>query len=136
MAPNRRRRNTPQRATILAALEEMTTHPTATELYAVVRERLPHISLGTVYRNLEVLREDGRIRRMEYGSADARFDACLEPHDHIRCTECGAVRDMPPAGRPFAPAPAHAAGFEVTGYRLEYYGVCPACNGEEPRGTR
>lgn len=129
MAPTHRRRNTPQRSTILAALREMPTHPTATELYGAVKERLPRISLGTVYRNLEVLREDGQIRKIEFGSADARFDACLEPHDHVRCTACGVVRDVPTTERPLTPVPATAAGFEVTGYRLEYYGVCPACRG-------
>ncbi|MCP4572524.1 MAG: transcriptional repressor [bacterium] len=135
MAPNRRRRNTPQRATILAKLEEMHTHPTATELYAEVKERLPRISLGTVYRNLEVLREDGLIHKMEFGLADARFDACLEPHDHIRCTGCGAVSDIPATDRPFTPALPTAAGFEVMGYRLEYYGLCPVCNREVARKT-
>jgi len=131
MALPRRRRNTPQRATILATLQDLTTHPTATELYAVVKERLPRISLGTVYRNLEVLREDGWIRKIEFGTADARFDACLDPHDHVRCTRCGVVRDVSAAQRPLAPVPATAAGFEVTGYRLEYYGVCPECRGRD-----
>lgn len=135
MAPNRKRRNTPQRATVLAALRETKEHPTAAELYAAVRERLPRISLGTVYRNLEVLRADGLIRKIEYGAADARYDACLDPHDHVRCHRCGAVRDVEMPARPAVPLPAAAAGFAIEGYRLEYFGVCPACNGHDAQDT-
>ncbi len=132
MAENSRRRNTPQRTTILAALQAMKSHPTATELYATVKHQLPRISLGTVYRNLEVLREDGLVRKIEFGAADARFDGCLEPHDHVRCTVCGALRDVePPSARPRLSAPDDAAGFEVKGYQLEFFGVCPTCQEQD-----
>ncbi len=126
MEPPKQRRSTPQRRIILEELRALRTHPTAAELFAIVRRRLPRISLGTVYRNLDVLHEDGRIRKLELAGAEARFDADLSPHLHIRCTECGRVEDLMDAS-PGTDIPAELAGFLVQGYRLEYFGICPAC---------
>jgi Fur family ferric uptake transcriptional regulator len=128
MATEKLRRNTPQRRVVLEELSQMKSHPTAAELYAVVRRRLPRISLGTVYRNLEVLHEDGMIRKMEFAGAESRFDGQLEPHDHVRCTECGRIADIFPQGPHQIPIqPQEMAGFQVEGYRLEYFGFCPSC---------
>jgi len=128
MATEKLRRNTPQRRVVLEELRHMKSHPTAAELYAVVCRRLPRISLGTVYRNLEVLHEDGMIRKMEFAGAESRFDGKLEQHDHVRCTECGHIEDIYPqiSGQVLTP-PAEMAGFQVEGYRLEYFGSCPSC---------
>lgn len=128
MATGKLRRNTPQRRVILQELCQMTSHPTAAELYAAVRQRLPRISLGTIYRNLEVLHEDGMIRKMEFAGTETRFDGTLKQHDHVRCTECDRVDDIHPTGSGFAPSlPAELGGFEITGHRLEYFGICPDC---------
>ena len=128
MANGKLRRNTPQRRVILQELCQLKSHPTAAELYAVVRQRLPRISLGTVYRNLEVLHEDGMIRKMEFAGAESRFDGTLEQHYHVRCTECDRVDDIHPADPGLAPSrPAELGGFEITGHRLEYFGICPDC---------
>jgi len=122
------RRNTPQRRMILHELCQMKTHPTAAELYAAVRLRLPRISLGTVYRNLDVLHEDGLIRKMEFAGAETRFDGILDPHDHVRCTECGRIEDIYSLNTGLTPEPpAELAGFQVTGHRLEFFGLCPGC---------
>lgn len=125
-----RRRNTPQRQTILEQLRASCTHPTAAEVYAEVRERLPRISLGTVYRNLDVLHAAGLIHRIDTAANDTRYDARLDPHGHVRCTTCGIVRDLP--GQ--APEPSNGPGpgqtiedIAIEGYRLEYYGVCRTC---------
>lgn len=128
MATEKLRRNTPQRRVVLEELCQMKTHPTAAELYAMVRQRLPRISLGTVYRNLEVLHEDGMIRKMEFAGAESRFDGEMEPHDHVRCTDCGRITDIFPQGPVPIPTPLEdMAGFRVEGYRLEYFGSCPSC---------
>ncbi len=128
MATGKLRRNTPQRRVILEELCQLKSHPTASELYAVVRQRLPRISLGTVYRNLEVLHEDSVIRKMEFAGAETRFDGNMEQHYHVRCTECGRIEDIFPVDQDQTPAqPVELAGFQVTGYRLEYFGICPGC---------
>jgi Fur family ferric uptake transcriptional regulator len=125
-----RRRNTPQRQTILRELRESHAHPTAAEIYVAVRERLPRISLGTVYRNLDVLHADGLIHRIETAGGEARYDGRVDDHGHVRCRACGLLRDLPggaPAPRG-GPAPGDdIQGVTVDGYRLEYTGVCSTC---------
>ena len=131
MTSGKQRRNTPQRKTILAELCALKTHPTAGELYEIVRRKLPRVSLGTVYRNLEVLHEDGLITKLEFSGTEARFDGNVAPHHHLRCTVCGRVNDLPPQqGLPTVPQPRFTDGFKVTGHRLEYFGVCPECQVE------
>jgi len=128
MAVQKLGRNTPQRRVILHELRQLKSHPTAAELYAVVRKRLPRVSLGTIYRNLEVLNEDGMIHKLEFAGSETRFDGLLEQHDHVRCTECGRIEDIFLRDSALAPArPTELAGFAVTGHRLEYFGVCPDC---------
>ena len=126
------RRSTPQRRIILEELCGLKTHPTAAELYEIVRKRLPRISLGTVYRNLEVLSEDGRIIKLESTGSEARFDATTAPHHHVRCRTCGKVRDWHGA-QPgeLMPYPVETEGFLVQGHNLEFYGVCAECRRAE-----
>lgn len=119
------RRLTPQRAEILAELRIAHDHPTAAELFARLRPRLPHLSLGTVYRNLDVLSADGLVAKLAGQGVEARYDGTLESHDHARCRCCGSVADIPAvelAGPPELPE-----GFAVEGWRLEYTGTCAAC---------
>lgn len=130
MPASRKRRNTPQRITILEQLRACHDHPTAAEIYAAVRTRLPRISLGTVYRNLDVLHEDGLIHKIEHAGADTRYDGHLEPHDHVRCRVCGEMRDVPGGARAADPPAREVAGIAIEGCRLEYFGVCRDCRGQ------
>jgi Fur family ferric uptake transcriptional regulator len=94
----------------------------------MVRRRLPKISLGTVYRNLDLLAEAGKIQRLDLGGSEARFDADTDAHYHVRCVRCGRVDDVP--GLPadlVADGMATAAGYEILGHRLEFVGICPQC---------
>ncbi len=120
--------NSRQRQVILEELRKMHSHPTAADLYAAVRRRLPRISLATVYRNLELLERQGHVRRLEGYGAQARFDGDLGEHLHLRCVTCGGVTDI---ARPRAPAagrlPRAPRGHLLFGLRLEYTGVCPRC---------
>ncbi len=128
MPTGKPRRNTQQRQILLEELCCMDTHPTASELYELVRKRLPRISLGTVYRNLEVLHQDGRIIKLDLAGHEARFDGMVEPHCHVRCTECGRVRDLPEVDpRSFDLNSAEINGFLIEGFKLEYFGICPKC---------
>jgi len=121
---------TPQRRVILDELRKVDTHPTADELYTAVRRRLPRTSLGTVYRNLDLLSQCGMVRRLHMAGAQTRYDGNTSPHDHVRCEVCGRVDDVagPPCGAA-APEPSigHFNGYKVSGYRLEFIGICPSC---------
>jgi len=128
MSEAKLRRNTPQRKVILEELRAVKTHPTAAELYNQVRRRMPRISLGTVYRNLEVLHQDGMIQKLEFAGTETRFDGTIENHYHVRCRECGRIEDVYDLGPGNNPAqPAELAGFRIESHRLEYVGLCPAC---------
>ncbi len=87
-------RMTRQRMVILDTLRSMVSHPTADEVYEAVRGILPHISLGTVYRNLEVLTEMGLIMRLDIGGGQRRYDGRAERHYHLRCINCERVVDI------------------------------------------
>ena len=87
-------RNTRQRKVILEELKKLKCHPTATELYEAARSRIPKISLGTVYRNLELLASNGIIKKLEFSGAEARFDGNTSKHYHARCIHCGRVDDV------------------------------------------
>ena len=121
-------RMTRQRRVILEELCKVDTHPSADELYAVVRKRLPRISLGTVYRNLEILAESGDIQKLELGCTQKRFDGKKENHYHLRCIRCDRVVDAPVD---FDVTINHdqkgATNFKIIGHKLEFIGICPEC---------
>lgn len=122
------RRNTPQRRVVHEELCAVKTHPTAAELYELVRRRMPRISLGTVYRNLEVLHQDGMIRKLDFAGTETRFDGTIEDHYHVRCRQCGRIEDVYDLGPGKGPTqPAELAGYRIESHRLEYVGLCPAC---------
>lgn len=121
-------RMTRQRAIILEELRKAKAHPTADEIYAKVRRRLPRISLGTVYRNLEVLSHAGLVRMLELGGKRKRFDGCVDSHYHVRCLKCDCVDDIP--AEPFTDMEKRLIGrssFKILGHRIEYVGICPEC---------
>lgn len=89
-------RNTRQRAVILEILRKNPVHPTAEDIYREARRALPNISLGTVYRNLNFLRDQGLVREVRSNSdTSSRFEAEIPPHAHFHCTECRTVVDLP-----------------------------------------
>jgi len=121
---------TRQREVILEELRKVNTHPSADEIYDMVRKRLPRISLGTVYRNLEILSESGDIQKLEPGCTLKRFDGNPSEHSHIRCIRCHRIADAPMVPD-FAIdlKQVNATDFEIVGHRLEFLGVCPQCSG-------
>lgn len=121
-------RKTRQRQVILEELRAVTSHPTAVELYELVRRRLPRVSLGTVYRNLDLLARSGLIEKLEHSGGEARFDANTAQHDHLRCVRCGRVDDvMAPPLDLTRPEDHDLRGYELIGHRLEFLGICPRC---------
>ncbi len=121
-------RMTRQRKVILEELAKVTCHPTADQVYQMVRKRLPQVSLATVYRNLEALSETGTILKLEMGGTQRRYDADTSEHHHVRCTACNRVDDLP--GDAFRVPQIRWKGFhgfDIHGYRLEFLGVCVDC---------
>ncbi len=132
MSESNFQRNTRQREVILDELGRSHAHPTAMELYETVRRRLPQISLGTVYRNLDRLARLGMIHKLDLTGGEARFDGDLRPHDHVRCVRCGRVDDVAgPAMEIPAEPRQEFGGYQLMGHRLEFVGVCPRCQSSE-----
>lgn len=120
-------RLTHQRRAILDMLRSLKTHPTADEVYQRVREILPRISLGTVYRNLEILANAGMIVRLDVPGRKKRFDGCVSFHHHIRCIDCGRIEDVCAESLPDG-IDCRAEGFEQISCRMEFTGICMECS--------
>jgi len=89
-------RNTRQRGVILDILKESHEHPTAEMIYREARRVLPNISLGTVYRNLNFLRDQGALREIRSSEGgSSRFDGADIPHGHFHCVRCNTLLDIP-----------------------------------------
>ncbi|MCB2226431.1 MAG: transcriptional repressor [Desulfarculaceae bacterium] len=126
-------RMTTQRQVIMEELQSVKSHPTAGELCQMVRRRLPRISLGTVYRNLDILSRAGMIQKLDVAGQEMRFDGNTMNHYHLRCLECGRVFDVEmDLLSDVEERLAQESGFEVLGHRLEFVGRCEACQGRGP----
>ena len=119
-----------QRELLLEILRGTTCHPDADWVFSQMREKMPNISLGTVYRNLSRLSEEGIILKLDVGQSVDRFDGFAAPHYHLACSGCGAVVDIPMA---YAPALDDTAkkesGCEIESHSLLFHGKCPSCTG-------
>ena len=124
----KKKRETVQRRIILEELKKLKSHPSADELYQRVRERIPRISLGTVYRNLESLVDEGLALRLDAGPGPRRYDGTTRKHYHIQCVNCYRLDDimlkLKPEPKYKYP---HLTDYAVQGFRVEFFGVCPAC---------
>jgi Fur family ferric uptake transcriptional regulator len=121
-------RLTTQRQIILEELHKVTSHPTANEVYDMVRKRLPRIGLGTVYRNLELMADSGIILKIEVGGTQKRFDATTECHYHIRCSQCDRVDDIDiPVQHQINENAAQSTSYTILGHHIEFSGVCEFC---------
>lgn len=125
-----RSRETRQRALIYEIVASTDAHPTADWIYERARLALPRLSLGTVYRNLQVLAREGKIRAIDAWGKTTRYDADLSTHYHVVCLACGAIRDVPrPPGEDARLARLFSLpGFSITGHRLEFHGLCVSCS--------
>ena len=120
---------TPQRQAIAEALWGVATHPSAEEIYGIVRRRHPGMSRATVYNTMEALAAVGQIETIHAPDGTRRFDPNPNPHHHLRCRRCGRIVDLPADRLPKLPklSTSLRRGFLVVGYRIELYGICPQC---------
>lgn len=134
MNKNKNLRTTQQRLVILEELRSLNDHPSADELYERVRKKLPRISLGTVYRNLEVLSQLGEIQILNLSGSLKRYDGVPHKHYHIRCVNCDRVDDAPIAPlNQIEDELYKSTVFEIIGHNLEFTGLCPECTAENQK---
>ena len=135
MPKDQTHRMTRQRELILKEIQRAKAHPSADEVYMMVRKQLPRISLGTVYRNLEILCELGQIRKLDLGGDFKRYDWDTKMHYHIRCLECGQVENAPIAPLQTVEDELHQATvYTIIGHKLVFEGLCPACSQKAASG--
>lgn len=121
-------RMTKQKKVILDILRSNGCHPSADWVYEQARKIVPDISLGTVYRNLNVLRDMGEILELNYGSTYSRYDGNPENHYHFLCEKCNKLFDVTiPVYQGLDKMVQDTTGFEVRHHRMEFYGICDEC---------
>jgi Fur family peroxide stress response transcriptional regulator len=117
-----------QREEILYYLSTRKDHPTADNIYAAVRGKLPNISLGTVYRNLTLLADRGEILRLHFADGVDRFDYDTTPHSHFICKNCGRVTDIPIySSDTIMDAVRNQFDGQIEGQITYFYGTCSDC---------
>lgn len=118
-----------KRDAILSCLRGTTVHPSADWVYAQLKPEYPDLSLGTVYRNLNLFKDQGQIVSLGTVKGVERFDGNTRPHVHYICTSCGSVTDLHDVAVPqeLRSSVANTTGGQVTGCQLTFTGVCMAC---------
>ena len=119
---------TPQRLAVYAALADTTEHPTAETLYKELRADYPTMSLATVYKSLDAFCEIGIVRELNVGEEAFRYDADISPHPHIRCMSCDRVADVPiTALAALDKNVASVTGYRIVSQQMYFFGYCPEC---------
>jgi Fur family peroxide stress response transcriptional regulator len=121
-------RHSRQRELILRILKGTAIHPTAEWLYFQAKRKMPRLSLGTVYRNLNHLSQNGAIKKYSFGTPFEHFDGNISPHQHFVCEGCGRIYDLCLDLEKELKAKAKKVrGFKVEKVEVEFHGVCPGC---------
>ena len=121
-----------QKELIYVLVTSTTSHPTADWVYQNARLKMPRISLGTVYRNLNTLVREGRILAIANSRGPVRYDANTMRHSHMKCIGCGLMLDVPETDIDFVPRSPKTRQFEVLEYRVEFLCLCPNCREKNP----
>ncbi len=121
-------RKSRQRERILEILRNTKKHPTADTIYLEMKDEFPDLSLGNVYRNLNILVDTGMIKRLDFGSTFNRFDGNCETHSHFICEKCNSVTDLEISDN-INPADLikNIDGKRVKSFTLEFFGICEKC---------
>ena len=121
-----------QRQRILDYVSDSHAHPSAAAVYDALRESMPRLSLGTVYRNLNLLSQMGQIRRLEIPGCADRFDHITYSHCHAQCRICRRIFDVDMEFvTGLEKGIKNTQGFEFSGYDILFYGTCPDCRMEQ-----
>ena len=126
-------RQTEQRKAVFQTLMAQTDHPTAVEIFMRVKNRMPSISLATVYNCLDTLAALGQVRTVNHEREPSRYCANLSEHAHFFCTHCGGIMDLPL--HTFVPPEqiwVLPQGATVTDQEVSFRGLCPSCSNPAP----
>ena len=122
-----------KRNAILDFLRHSDQHPSAETIYAQLKPEIPDLSLGTVYRNLALFKQQGLINSLGTVDGVERFDGILTPHVHFICSRCGRIIDLRQLSVPELLC--HSAASEVGGTvdhcSLTFYGTCSDCSASD-----
>ena len=118
-----------QRERMLELLGQTEIHPTADWLYYQLKKEFPSLSLGTVYRNLNILVEQKLIQKLPFGSTYDRYEVTKNPHYHLVCENCGRVQDfnMPQYYMEINEQAQKMSGFNISRHRIDFFGTCEKC---------
>jgi Fur family transcriptional regulator, peroxide stress response regulator len=121
-------RKSKQRDQLLKLLHSTDLHPTADWLYDKMKKKFPRLSLGTVYRNLGILIEQGLVRKLHYGSTFDRFEARVVPHCHLICECCGRISDFEmPLHADLNMEASARTDFAIAYHKIDFFGQCATC---------
>ena len=122
------KKHSKKREAILAKIRSMKTHPSAITVYEELRKEIPDLSLGTVYRNLALFREEGKVMSVGVVNGQERFDGNTNEHTHFVCTQCGDVLDIDaPLDAKMKEYVSQRYGITVRSHRLTFFGECSRC---------
>jgi Fur family peroxide stress response transcriptional regulator len=122
-------RLTPQRVALIRLLAASQGHPSASQLHEQLKGEYPTMSLATVYKTLNLLKELDEVLELGFWDDDGRYDGKRPyPHPHLICIRCRKISDPDVAmAEEMAEQVAHLSGYKIISHRLDFYGVCPAC---------
>jgi Fur family transcriptional regulator, peroxide stress response regulator len=130
---------TPQRMAVLKILAAGEGHPSVEQIYEQVKVDFPMTSLATVYKTVTLLKEIGEVLELGFGNDSSRYDGNKPyPHPHLICTKCKKIFDPDVGGlSDLSQQVAQMTGFQITGHRLDFYGICPQCQeqGNKPQAS-
>ena len=117
---------------VLSAVNELHSHVTADQIYHYIKAKYPSIGRGTVYRNLGILVEEGKVRKVEVPDVSDRFDFTLENHYHVECVKCGGVFDVDmDVISELEKKIKDTHGIQYLSYDIFFKGICPECQKKE-----
>ncbi len=117
-----------QREKIYNLLRSTTTHPTADWIYGKLKSEFPKLSQGTVYRNLSILLNQKKIKKIRNGSTFDRYEANMSLHYHMICKNCGSITDIDiPNCKDVVENTQKFTNFSIESFQIEFYGICENC---------
>ncbi|MDE1155508.1 MAG: Fur family transcriptional regulator [Acidobacteriaceae bacterium] len=123
---------THQRQVLFETLQSMYGHPSPEDVYVRVKEKVPAISLATVYKNIHLFVDSGLLREVSVHHGTLRVETNQHPHHHLICSECNQITDIDQGELGFTPGRTKLAnGFKVERYAVDVIGICPQCQAKQ-----